>query len=407
VSSEAQYYIELFNRLLVGELSPHETAALVEWLGSDDLDTDAARAILSRLQQPVVQEQLNPKITAALETRLPAILGKKQQPSAPVHFIRRRWMYVAAVILLLLGAGTFLWLNQSKPQQLAVVKPVPVKTDIAPGKTGAILTLADGRQVVLDSMGNGLVATQNGADVSLHNGQLTYNKDGQPVTSVVYNTLSTPKGRQFQVVLPDGTNVWLDAASSLRYPTVFNAAERKVEVTGEAYFEVAKKVDPKSGEKVPFRVRINDQTTIEVLGTHFNINAYDNEASINTTLLEGAVQVIYGKDKAVISPGQQAQIMNENTSTAEQIKVVNDVNIERVMAWKNGVFDFEDVSLGDVMRQLERWYDIDIVYEKGVPNITFIGKMGRDLTLSKVLHGLEISKVHFRIEGNRKLVVLP
>lgn len=405
----AHYYIALFNRLLEGELSPQETEALVEWLGSDDLDPGAAEIILAQLYQTRDHSEIDPGIAAALEARLPAILGKQQDiPAAPVHSIRRHWIYYAAAVLLLLGTSTFLWFNNSHPKQESKTNSIPVKADIDPGKTGAILTLSDGRQVVLDTLDNGVVATEMGSSVSLNNGQLTYQKVGLASSPRVYNTLTTPKGRQFKVVLPDGTNVWLDAASSLRYPTIFDNTERKVEVTGEAYFEVAKRIDPATGKKLPFRVKINDQTTIEVLGTHFNINAYSNEASINTTLLEGSVRIIHGIKKAEINPGQQAQVMNSEKihTKQEQIKVLSDVNIEKVMAWKNGVFDFEDVSLGEVMRQLERWYDIEVVYEKGVPNITFIGKMGRDLTLSKVLHGLEISKVHFKIDG-RKLVVLP
>jgi len=311
-----------------------------------------------------------------------------------------RWS-AAAAILLLTGTLFFLQLsNKSSKQKVsAPVAAIPaVKNDVAPGKEGAILTLNDGRTVVLDSLGNGIVTDQNGAKVVLNNGELTYNAKESVNGTVAYNIITTPKGRQFRLLLEDGTKVWLNAASSLRYPTVFTGKERKVEVTGEAYFEVAKNA------KMPFHVKINNETEIVVLGTHFNVNSYPNEASINTTLLEGSVRVINGKESASLTSGQQAQ---SSVLLKNKIKVISDVNVERIMAWKNGVFDFQDASLGEVMRQLERWYNIEVVYEKGIPNLEFMGKIGRDLTLSEVLRGLEMSEVHFKIEGGRKLIVMP
>jgi ferric-dicitrate binding protein FerR (iron transport regulator) len=401
VSSTSQNPTSLFNRLLEGELSPEDTDALIAWLGNENLDPAAAELIRAQLKQSIAGEQIDPAISAALNKRLPAILGQSKQP---VHIMRRRWFKYAAAIIILLGIGACVWLLTQSSKQTSDNKLASSKIDIAPGKQGAILTLDDGRTVVLDSLGNGLVTTQNGSKVSLNNGQLTYNADGSAAVAVAYNTMTTPKGRQFQLVLPDGTKVWLNAASSVRYPTVFAGKERKVEVTGEAYFEVTKNA------KMPFRVKVNDETEIEVLGTHFNVNSYLNEANINTTLLEGSVQIINRNEKAVIKPGQQAQVTGKNDALAlasPRIKVVSDVDVEKVMAWKNGVFNFQDATLQEVMRQLERWYDIDVVYEKGVPDLEFMGKMGRDLSLSGVLRGLEMSKVHFRIEEGRRLVVVP
>ena len=320
------------------------------------------------------------------------ITNEQELPPVRRLSFLRRWA-AAAAILVLLAAGYFFLFTDRSSKQAPIVSQSPV-IDIAPGKEGAILTLADGRTVVLDSLGNGVIATQNGSTVVLKNGQLTYDADGA-ATAVAYNTMSTPKGRQFQLVLPDGTKVWLNAASSLRYPTVFAGSEREVEVTGEAYFEVAK------NKQKPFRVKINEQTTVEVLGTHFNINSYQNEDNINTTLLEGSVKVINGSEKIIITPGQQAQVAGQ-----AKIKVVNGVDLEKVMAWKNGMFNFQDATLKEVMRQLERWYDVDVVYEKGVAEPEFMGKMGKDLSLSEVLRGLRMSEVHTRIEG-RKLIVMP
>lgn len=336
------------------------------------------------------------RLKKAVENRI----SEKHQPAIVRRLpFLRRWVAAAAVIILF-GAVAYLWIINRPSKQLVNVDPTPLNQDIAPGKEGAVLTLADGTTVVLDSLGNGLVAVQNGSKISLRNGQLMYNADHSGGTAeTAYNTVSTPKGRQFKLILSDGTKVWLNAASSLRYPALFTGRERKVEVTGEVYFEVARNA------RMPFHVRVNDETEVEVLGTHFNINSYKDEASINTTLLEGSVQVLSKGKKAVLKPGQQAQVGHADAPT-DRIKIVNDANVEKVMAWKNGIFNFQDASLEEVMRQLERWYDIEVMYEKGIPKLEFVGKMDRDLSLMNVLRGLEVSEVHFRIEG-RKLVVLP
>ncbi len=394
----------LFNRLIEGELSPQETDALIEWLGSEQMEPATAELIMEQLKKPVTNEQIGPGVRAALYAKLPAILGKAKEGSGKrrIHILRTKWFRYAAAAMLVIVAGLFFWIYQQSFKQRGTLTSAPLKIDVAPGKEGAILTLDDGSTIVLDSLGNGLVTTQNGSKILLKNGQLIYNKDGSVNGQVAYNKMTTPKGRQFQLVLPDGSKAWLNAASSLRYPVVFTGNERKVEVTGEVYFEVAKNA------KMPFRVKINDETEVEVIGTQFNVNCYKNEANINTTLLEGSVQIMNGDEKAVIKPGQQAQVGGQSQITNEhRIKIVNDVDVEKVMAWKNGVFNFQDATLEEVMRQLERWYDIDVKYEKGVPPLEFMGKMGRDLSLSEVLRGLEISEVHFRIEEGRKLVVTP
>jgi hypothetical protein len=270
---------------------------------------------------------------------------------------------------------------------------------IPPGKRGAMLTLADGKRVVLDSLGNGLVATQNGTQVILKNGQLTYDRSEKSNGAIAYNIMSTPKGRQFQVRLPDGTQVWLNAASSIKYPTIFAGKERLVEITGEAYFEVTKNAGKPF--KVAININNNDQTIVEVLGTHFDINAYKDEAAVRTTLLEGSVKMIHGTDKVQLQPGQQAQLRN-----TEKILVKN-ADVEKVVAWKNGFFNFEGTGIEEVMRQLSRWYDIDVVYAKGVPDVEFVGKLSKNVPLSDLLNGLEGFGIHFHIEERHKLVVLP
>lgn len=315
------------------------------------------------------------------------------QPVHHVHFMRR-WGWAAAVLLLAVGMGTYLVMKEKLTSIPSVENRQP---DIAPGKSGAVLTLADGKQVSLDSMGNGIIASQQGADVRLNNGQVEYNGTATDADKMVYNTITTPRGRQFRLTLPDGTQVWLNAASSLRFPTIFLGADRMVEVTGEAYFEVAK------NDKMPFNVLVNKAAMVHVLGTHFNINAYTSEQAVKTTLLEGSLAVTYEGQRALLKPGQQA---NVKTGTGSYMKVTADVNLDKVMAWKNGIFNFEGATLNEFMLQLERWYDIDVVYEKGIPDITFWGKMSRDIPLSGLLVVLEKSNVKFRLDG-RKLTILP
>lgn len=316
-------------------------------------------------------------------------------PVHRVHFLRR-WGWAAASVLVLLAAAGYYWFAAGNKQ----ASPVARTMDIAPGKSGAILTLADGSTVVLDSLGNGEIARQTGATIMLKDGQLAYDPTGEGTVEATYNTMSTPRGRQFQVVLPDGTNAWLNAASSIRYPTVFTGREREVAITGEVYFEVAKDAGK------PFRVKVNDLTEIEVAGTHFNVNAYTEEPAVSTTLLEGAVRVVRLPDgqpgSVTLKPGQQAQIDPAKTG----IKLVKDANTAQVIAWKNGVFSFEGLPFQEAMRQLERWYDIKVSYENGVPGIHFWGEIGRDVSLNGVLKMLEGSKLKFRIEADRKLVIL-
>ena len=316
------------------------------------------------------------------------------KPIHRVHFMRR-WGWAAAIIILI-GAGTYLWTtNQKNANNVIIAKT----TTIAPGSDGAILTLANGSQVLLDSIKNDVVALQGGVTARVINGTLVYQGEGN---EAVYNIMSTPKGRQFQLVLPDGTRVWLNSASSIRYPTVFSGKERSVEISGEAYFEVAKNT------AMPFRVNANRQADIEVLGTHFNINAYENERSLNTTLLEGAIAVYsvagasVNRAKTIIKPGQQAIIDRQAPAI---IAVMDHANIEQIMAWKNGLFNFDGARLEDVLKQLERWYDIEVLYNKPLPDVELAGEMTRGVTLNDLLIVLEKLNIHTKLEG-RKLIIL-
>ncbi|RXK81935.1 FecR family protein [Filimonas effusa] len=323
------------------------------------------------------------------------------EPAPRLYFLRKTW-FGAAAALLLLAVGAWFFFPSGKTGQ---AKREEKKTEqIAPGQDGAILTLADGSTLVLDSMGNGKLGHQNGADLLLANGQLEYKNAGTSAGEKTYNTLTTPKGRQFRIRLPDGTIAWLNAASSIRFPTQFTEETRKVDVSGEVYFEAA--VAEKKGRKIPFIVNADNRFLVEVLGTHFNINAYPDEPSLNTSLLEGKVAVAAkgGKQKIVLKPGQQASLTMHAGSVKDM--VVRNADIEKVMAWKNGFFNFDNARIDEVMRQLERWYDIDVKFESRVPDIEFVGKMTRDISLNGLLIALEKSNVHFRVEG-RTLIVMP
>lgn len=218
-----------------------------------------------------------------------------------------------------------------------------------------------------------------------------------------HNTLRTPRGGMYDLILPDGTKVVLNAASSISYPVVFSGKERLVEMQGEAYFEVA------PNKQMPFRVKINEMNCVEVLGTHFNIKAYNDESVISTTLLEGSVKVSSlpegpaSRKDVVIKPGQQAQASLKKLS----VKTIGQTGISEAMAWKDGRFNFQDANLQEIMRQLSRWYDVEIVYEQEVPDLEFIGEIERSLPLSEVLRGLKMSGVNCRLEKGRRLVVSP
>lgn len=391
-----QYLLDRYGANLA---TPEELTELQEYL-STSADSNAFEQAGYALMQQAAAGHQAPPDTATYQELLQQILSVDSSGTmkpARVARGRFRWMAAAAVLLILATAG-ILWLGRNKPSQVDTVTTTGAAAhkDIQPGRDGAVLTLADGTEVLLDSSGNGVVARQNGANIAIKNGRLLYDATTGSTDPIVYNTMRTPKGRQFQVTLPDGTGVWLNAGSSIHFPTRFTGKERRVEITGEAYFEVAKQPG------MPFKVNISNRAEVEVLGTHFNVNAYDNEPGIRTTLLEGSVKMmgtVAGKEStAMLTPGQQAQW------TPQQMQVIKNPDLNKVMAWKNGLFNFDGASLEEVMKQLERWYDIEVVYENGIPAIQFFGKMSKDMTLTQLLDALKTFDVHFSIEG-KKLII--
>jgi len=326
--------------------------------------------------------------------------------SSPVvhrmHFLRRGWIKYAAAIIILFGIGTYLWTSSDKPKDQPVLNNKLAQTEILPGSNKATLTLSDGTSITLDSAANGAIAQQgNSSVIKLADGQVVYNKKKGTHTEMLMNTMTTPKGGQYQLMLPDGSNVWLNAASSITYPAEFAGKERRIKITGEAYLEVTK------NKQMPFIVDVDGRSSVEVLGTSFNINSYSDEPDIKTTLLEGSVKVngnitasnAGNKNSVILKPGQQAQ------DAASGIHISSAVDIVKIMAWKNGIFNFEGEDVTTVMRQLERWYDLSIQFKSPMPKITFKGKMYRNVTLSAVLDMLKDAGVKFELEGKTLIVM--
>ena len=301
----------------------------------------------------------------------------------------------AAILIVATTAYIFLKNDSQKPKANNMVANKPI--DIAPGSNNAILTLADGSTIKLDDKADGNLKELPGLIITkTHKGELIYTVNSSPenAAKLSYNTVTTPKGGQYQVLLPDGTHVWLNAASALTYPQAFAGKTRVVKLQGEGYFEVAK------NKTMPFHV-ITGSQDVEVTGTHFNVNGYMDDQSINTTLLEGAVTVHNQGRSQKITPGQQAIVLSNPVS----IKI-DEVDTEQVVAWKNGLFEFNNASLKQVMNQLERWYDIKVDYSS-LPAKRYNGMVPRSANLSKVLKMLEVTgDIKFRIESNRQLKVI-
>lgn len=306
---------------------------------------------------------------------------------------------VAATVFICLLTGVYFIRQKVKDKpDVAQETQNGIKKDIAPGSNKAILTLADGSVFTLDSTANGKLAKYGNMKViKIEAGKLSYQRanSGRQIT-MQYNKVSTPRGGQYQVVLQDGSKVWLNSASSLKFPIAFLGKERNVELNGEAYFEVA------HSEKQPFKVKVMGVEVL-VLGTHFNINSYEDEGTIKTTLIQGSVrETITDKRQSVtIKTGQQAQVGQDKV-----IKVIDDVDIARVIAWQSGLFEFNNSDLATIMRQISRWYNVDVVYESKPGDAKFGGGISKNLPLSKVLQLLESNGVKFQLEG-RVLKVIP
>ncbi len=302
------------------------------------------------------------------------------------------WMAAACILAVVVGVG--FWRHHDLSKSTSVIATAPPTA--LPGRNTATLTLASGQQVLLDSAGVGQLAMQGNVKLTkVGSGSLAYSAANAKDNAIVYNLLTTPRSGTYQVILPDGTKVWLNNVSSLRYPTSFiGQSNRSVFLTGEGFFEVAK--DPTK----PFTVDVNGEK-VTVLGTGFNIKAYADEESIQTTLVSGRVEVQAGNSKVQLHPDEQAQWKGSG-----EVTLIKGVDANEVASWKDGFFYFGKASLDEVMRQLARWYDVDVQYKGPVPNLEFAGKIDRTVDLETLLEFLKKNEVHFQLEG-KTIVVLP
>jgi len=367
---------ELVKKYLSGKASDEEVITIENYFDSF-------------ADEPQITDQLSPAeidaLNSTLQTRIASRIMQSEQPVIP--FYRNRYLQVAAAILVLF-ISAMLYRTAERPKSTAVQL---VQHDLAPGTNKAVLTLANGSKLVLNNLKNGSLASQTGLSLVKQDSTLTY-QHGADNNEVSYNTITIPNGGQYQLVLADGTKVWLNAASSLKFPTAFPGKQRTVELTGEAYFEVAK------NKNQPFNVKTPTQT-IQVLGTHFDVSAYGNEPTVNTTLLEGSVKVSSARGSVLIKPGQQS-VMNKSGL----LTINDDVDTEKITAWKNGFFQFNDDDIQTIMRQVARWYDVDVAFNGHTPAYTYHGKISRQANASTVFKILELGGINFTIEG-RKIIV--
>lgn len=436
-----------FDILLEGYVNDSlKEAELAEFLALMEEHTNKLESgVLTDLQQNNFMGLTDPVQRQKLFHNILETSRLKRKP--PIKYITRRMVAAAAIIVALSTGVYYLFLHApEKSSQTNGKALVDQNThDIQPDSDGIILTLADGSQIILDSVGNGNIAQEGDMEViKLANGELSYTParsslsagttaTGDSIRNIPrYNTLTIPRGKQFRLILPDGSKVWLNAASSIRYPIAFAGTERKVEITGEVYFEVK----PLPLQKTPFIVDIfspSGETAagrIEVLGTHFNINAYADEGFIRATLIEGSIKLAalrhnkhpqakgtqpsnYDDQRAqelqitnyrLLSPGQQGQLAISLSSHKPSPIKVESADIEQVMAWKNGLFDFKDANIQEIMHQAARWYDVDIVFEGPVSNENYKGKISRNATLEELIRILENNGIKLTREG-RKIIV--
>ena len=357
-----------------------------------NLCTPEERAIVERWYAGELAAKSVPEVNSLEDTKAEIWEGVAERAGLSAETSRRKpktWIAAAAVLFMLMSAGIYFYTLKPEPLVNATGQMAAGKL---PGRNEAVLTLDDGSKISLDQAAKGTLVSQGSTLISkTGDGQLSYHTSAKAVpaagTAAKYNTISTARGGQYRVVLPDGTTVWLNAASSIRFPATFEAAERNVELSGEAYFEVA------PNKTKPFNV-IAGKTNVRVLGTHFNVMAYPDESSVNTTLLEGSVKVSTGKTMNILRPGQQAKALKGAIT-------VSPADTEEAIAWKKGYFYFNDADIRTVMRQISRWYDVDVAYHGNTSEMVFSGKMYRNVDILKMLEVLTYFNVNYKVVDSK------
>ncbi|MBC3539189.1 FecR family protein [Rufibacter sediminis] len=377
-------YIILHQKYLDGTCTPQERKLLEDYQDQFELqDLPWEEAAMG--SQEEVKAAIFNRLKAATAFQEPA---KRRQYSSI-------WAVAAVITLLLASGSVFYWWQRQQPSVAVAEKTTPALAEVKPGRDKAFLTLADGTVIDLDVAANGDLSHHANIKIIKLDGQLSYSGQAPTADQTQLNTLSTPHGGQYQITLADGSKVWLNAASSLRFPAAFAGKERVVELTGEAYFEVAK------NKTMPFKVKSRGME-VEVLGTHFNLMAYEDEAQLRTTLLEGSVKVSNSAEAVTIEPNQEAVLHTSSGSLK-----VEQVDAQESIAWKNGQFLFHDEDLRSVMRKIARWYDVEVVYEGEIDHKSFTGTVSRFEDITDVLNMLELTEtVHFKRKG-RRLTVMP
>lgn len=325
-----------------------------------------------------------------IRAKLAAHSSVPESSTTPVRIWYR--IAVAASVILAVSVGVYFFMHKpAATQRIVQSKP----RDLAPGSDKAVLTLADGKQIPVGGAKASLLAYQGNTRINLTSGNEVIYSPGEEkrADKMQYNTLSTPRGGQYAMILSDGTKVWLDAASSITFPVSFTTKSRDVKIKGQVYFEVARKAG------APFKVAAGSQT-VEVLGTSFNINAYNDEPAVKTTLLDGSIKISAPGSKVILKPGQQA------LTSESKISVTTDAGVDEAIAWHKGMFEFHDADIKTMMRQLARWYNVDVSYEGKITDRRFSGKIYRNLSALKVSDILSYKDIHFRIEGE-KIIVMP
>ncbi len=381
--------IILAQKAFKGTASEEEIQQLNQWYDQWDYDEEIVNTY------PIEDSEESVRLRMLMQL-LKKIKQQEVQP-AKVVGLKHRWYRFAAAasIILLLSAGAYVFLNKDKKQNNITETGTHAHDVAAPATNKAMITLADGKRVSLDSIQSGSLTKQYNVNVvKTVDGQIVYSGSSE---KMAYNTLENPRGSKVQpITLSDGTKVWLNSESSLRYPVYFNENDRKVVLTGEAYFEVTKNAAK------PFKVNLAGKGEVKVLGTHFNINSYTDEQTINTTLLEGKVKLSEpsNRNSTILSPGEQARLYSNG-----QIAVNKDSDMDEIMAWKNGSFIFDNQDIENIMRQLSRWYDVDINYQGKISKETYSGIVSRQSNITQVLKIMEAGGVKFSIEGKKIIVI--
>jgi len=390
----------LLQRYLAGDCSAEEKELLEAWW--TELQAEFEWEIPAG-QEQVVHNRMLSRIRAELGGELaeaapgqqigaarPVAEAAAEGSTAPVRKLPWRRYTAAAAVVMLLAAGGWLWRSQHLTPS---IDEPPITIEAPPGGDKAVLMLGNGKHIVLDSAANGMLAIQGNHEIIKQNGELNYQEKGEGA-EVMMNTLAIPKGGNYKLILADGTKVWLDAASSITYPTAFVGKNRQVSISGQAYFEVV------HNAAMPFEVKVQGQT-IRDIGTAFNINAYPDEPTMKITLASGAV-VVSGAASIIQldKPGQQAEYKDGRPEP------VHDADLSAVLAWKNGLFYLTSADIPTVMRQVGRWYDVAIQFDKGIPAGHITGEVPRNTNLSIALQVLRTSGVHFTTEG-KTIHVMP